>query len=68
MRRWRPGVYGDRLFVVSRGLDNRVYINSAKRNKPFDGWTEVQGGGTTDTAPAAAAFGDRLYVVAKGMG
>ncbi len=35
---------------------SRVYINSARQNQPFDGWTEVQGGGTTDTALAAAAF------------
>jgi hypothetical protein len=29
---------------------------------------EVQVGGTTDTALAAAAFGDRLYIVTKVMG
>lgn len=46
---------------------SRVYINSALQNQPFGGWTEVQGGGTTDTALAAAAFSDRLYVVGKGI-
>jgi hypothetical protein len=46
---------------------SRVYINSARQNPPFGGWTEVQGGGTTDTALAAAAFGDRLYIVSRGL-
>jgi hypothetical protein len=45
---------------------SRIYIDSARRDRPFDGWTEVQGGGTTDTALAAAAFGDRLYIVSRG--
>jgi len=44
----------------------RIYIDSARHDQPFDGWTEVQGGGTTDTALAAAAFGDRLYLVSRG--
>ena len=46
---------------------SRVFINSARQDQPFSGWTEVQGGGTTNTAPACAAFGDRFYIVAKGI-
>lgn len=44
-----------------------IYVNSAQQDRPFDGWTEAQGGGTTNTAPAAATFGERLYVFAKGI-
>ncbi|MEV4804370.1 hypothetical protein AB0K18_30580, partial [Nonomuraea sp. NPDC049421] len=37
-----------------------------RQNQPFDGWTEVQGGGLTDHSLAAASFGDRLYVFGTG--
>jgi hypothetical protein len=62
---------GNRLYVIAKGLDNRIYVNSAEAGKPFDGfgfgWTEVQGGGTTNVSPAAASLGNRLYVFAKGI-
>jgi hypothetical protein len=62
----------DRLYLVGKGIDdNKIYINSAQRERgivqPFVGWAEVRGGGRTDAALAAAAFGDRLYLVAKGI-
>ena len=60
--------FGDRLYVLAKGLDdNKIYINSKRKDQPFDGWTEVQGGGRTNAALAAAAFGDRLYVLGKGL-
>ncbi|MFI6743792.1 hypothetical protein ACIBI9_63935 [Nonomuraea sp. NPDC050451] len=42
-------------------------MNSAADGHPFDGWPEVQGGGTTNTALAAASLGNRLYVIGKGV-
>jgi hypothetical protein len=48
-------------------MTNEIVVNSAKEGYPFDGWAEVQGGGTTGVAAAAAAFGERLYVFAKGV-
>ena len=45
---------------------NRIYVNSALNDQPFYGWREVQGGGRTNAALAATAFGDRLYVLGKG--
>jgi len=45
-------------------------VNSALPGQPFDGcgngWSAIPGA-TTDTAPAAAALGNRLYVFAKGL-
>ncbi len=52
---------------IPMSTNNRIFVNSAQQDRPFDGWTEVQGGGTTNAAPAAAAFGERLYVFAKGI-
>jgi hypothetical protein len=46
---------------------NGIFINSARSDQLFEGWSEVQGGGRTDAALAAAAFGDRLYLVGKGI-
>jgi hypothetical protein len=44
----------------------RHHLISVNPALKWSGWQEVQGGRTSDAAPAAAAFGNRLYVFAKG--
>jgi CubicO group peptidase (beta-lactamase class C family) len=60
---------GNRIYVFAKGVnDKQVYVNSAVDGQAFDGWNhgwQVVSGITTNTAPAAAALGNRLYVFAK---
>jgi hypothetical protein len=58
---------GNRIYVVIKGDDNRIYINSAADGESFGGWTEVQGHAETRRAVAAAALDNRLYVFAIGI-
>ena len=65
------------LFVFCKGLDGRIYVNQAelttgnsdpeKFAQSFSGWFEVQGGGQTDTAPAAVRLGQSVFVFIKGL-
>ena len=48
--------------------DTRSYSHAAVVGQPVGTWAEVQGGGRTDAAPAAAAIGDHVFVFAKGPG
>jgi hypothetical protein len=57
---------GNTLFVVVKGLDGHIYLNQAEFGHAFSGWFELQGGGLTDTAPAAVAVGNSLFVFVKG--
>ena len=52
---------------MTQDLTNRVFIASAPDGGAFGPWEEVQGGATSNAAPAAASFGSRLYVVVKGI-
>lgn len=58
--------FGKRLYVVIKGEDNHMYVNSAADRQLFDGWMEVEGQGKTALAPAAASLGKRMYVFAIG--
>jgi CubicO group peptidase (beta-lactamase class C family) len=57
----------NRLYVVVVEPGNRVFIASAADGGAFGPWQEVQGNGTSNAAPAAAACGNRLYVAVKGI-
>jgi len=59
---------GDRIYVFVKGLDTRIYVNSAVAGQAFGRWKLVEGNGTTDCAPGAASLDDRVYVFAKGIG
>jgi hypothetical protein len=61
--------FGNRLYVVIKGEDNHLYINSAADRLLFDGWMEVESPKervTTTLAPATAMLGERIYVFANG--
>ena len=58
----------DRIYVFIKGLDSRIYVNSALDGQAFGVWKPVEGDGTTDAPLGAAALGDRVYVFAKGIG
>jgi CubicO group peptidase (beta-lactamase class C family) len=53
----------NRLFVVAKRTDGRVFTASATHGSGFGSWTEVSGGVVTNVPPAAAGFNGRLYVV-----
>ncbi|WP_218004830.1 hypothetical protein, partial [Actinomadura macra] len=58
----------NRIYVFGKGIDDkRIYVNSAADGQAFGGWTEVQGGGTTDVALAAASLANRIYAFGKGV-
>ena len=44
-RRWASAAaaFGDRLFVVAKGIDdNQIFINSARLDEPFGTWKLIQ--------------------------
>lgn len=57
--------FAGRLFLVARGSDNRLYINSALPQQPFGSWLEIPGDVTTDAAPTITVFDNKLYVLVK---
>lgn len=57
--------YDNRLFLVARGSDGRVYWNSALSQQPFGSWAEIPGDQTTDVSPTVTVFDNRLYMAIK---
>ena len=45
----------------------RIFTNRCVLGQNFQGWVEVEGGGRTDAAPAAAALGTYMFVAVKGL-
>jgi Astacin (Peptidase family M12A) len=58
---------GNRLFLFNKGLDNRVYVNSALPQQPFEGWKRMQSSDHIHGAPAAATWGGFRHVFVKGL-
>jgi hypothetical protein len=57
-----------RLYVLARGDDRGIHVNSAADGQPFSGWSKISLATAPDTGTdvpvAAAALGNRLYVFA----
>jgi Astacin (Peptidase family M12A) len=58
---------GNRLFLINKGLDNRVYVNSAVAQQPFGGWKAMRSFDNIHVAPAAATWGGFRHLFVKGM-
>lgn len=49
-------VVGNDIYFFVKGMDNRIYYNWARFRKGGVGWKEVEGGGSTNSAPAACGL------------
>ena len=58
-------VYDGKLYVVARGVEDRVFYNSYDGG--WSGWTEAGGNGRISAAPSAAVYHGELYVVVRGV-
>jgi hypothetical protein len=58
-------VYDGKLYVVVRGVEDRVFYNSYDGG--WSGWTEAGGNGRISAAPSAAVYHGELYVVVRGV-
>jgi hypothetical protein len=52
----------DGVVFFAKSLDGRIYSNRVVLGQAGQGWVEVEGGGRTDAAPAAAAAGNAPYM------
>jgi hypothetical protein len=52
---------------VANDTEGRIFYNWSVFGQGGQGWRELEGGGRTDAAPAAALVGTYLFVVVKGL-
>ena len=55
------------VVFVATDTEGRIFYNRSVFGKGGQGWRELEGGGRTDAAPAAALVGTYLFVVVKGL-
>ena len=57
---------GNYVFFFAKHPDGRIFYNRAKLGQGLEGWSEVGGGGHSNTSPAAAAVGTYMYIAIRG--
>jgi hypothetical protein len=61
--------FQDELYVLIRDPDNRIQVTARSADaSTWTEWTELPGGGRTDTSLAATVANQSAYLIRKGIG